>query len=81
MALAPRSFRYEVDGATGVATITLDRPERYNALTFEVYRELRDTFQALDTEPGVRSILITGAGQGVLLRRRRRGHHRRPLRA
>jgi enoyl-CoA hydratase/carnithine racemase len=63
MTLAPQSFRYELDSETGVATLTLDRPERYNALTFEVYRELRDTFRALDTEPGVRSILITGAGK------------------
>lgn len=63
MAIAPSSFRYAVDRETGVATITLDRPERYNALTFEVYRELRDVFRALDTEPGVRSILITGEGK------------------
>jgi enoyl-CoA hydratase/carnithine racemase len=57
------SFRYAHDAATGVATITLDRPERMNALTFEVYAELRDTFRALDTEPGVRAIVITGAGK------------------
>jgi enoyl-CoA hydratase/carnithine racemase len=63
MAIDPRSFLYDLDSATGVATITLNRPERYNALTFEVYRELRDTFRALDGEPGVRSILITGAGK------------------
>jgi len=55
------SFLYEVDG--GIATITLNRPERLNALTFEVYKELRDTFQRLDTEPGVRAIVITGAGR------------------
>jgi len=60
----PRSFLYEHDTATGVATLTLNRPERLNALTFEVYAELRDTFAALDTEPGVRSILLTGAGRG-----------------
>lgn len=54
-------FGYRVDA--GVATITLNRPERLNALTFEVYRELRDTFRALDTEPGVRAIIITGAGR------------------
>lgn len=47
----------------GVLTITLNRPERLNALTFEVYRELTDTFVALDTEPGVRSIVITGSGR------------------
>lgn len=63
MTIEPRSFRYAHDAATGVATITLDRPERLNALTFEVYRELRETFVALDTEPGVRAIVITGAGR------------------
>lgn len=62
MALAPRSFHYEHDASTAVATITLNRPERLNALTFEVYTELRDTFRALDTEPGVRAIVLTGAG-------------------
>lgn len=35
MPIAPRSFRYEHDATTAVATITLDRPERLNALTFE----------------------------------------------
>ena len=63
MALAPKSFLYSVDPASSVATITLNRPERLNALTFEVYTELRDTFRALDTEPGVRAIVITGAGR------------------
>lgn len=63
MALAPRSFLYTADPTSSVATITLNRPERLNALTFEVYAELRDTFRALDTEPGVRAIVITGAGR------------------
>lgn len=63
MTIEPRSFRYRHDAATGVATITLDRPERLNALTFEVYRELRETFAALDAEPGVRAIVITGSGR------------------
>ncbi len=63
MSVAPRSFLYQLDAATGVATLTLNRPERLNALTFEVYAELRDTFQALDTEPGVRAIVLTGAGR------------------
>lgn len=63
MAIQPKSFRYEHDTETGVATITLDRPDRLNALTFEVYKELRQTFDALDTEPGVRSILLTGSGR------------------
>lgn len=63
MPLDPKSFRYEHDPETGVATVTLDRPERYNALTFEVYDELRRAFETLDTEPGVRSIVLTGAGK------------------
>jgi enoyl-CoA hydratase/carnithine racemase len=63
MALKPKSFRYAVDATSAVATITLDRPERLNALTFEVYAELRDSFRALDTEAGVRAIVITGSGR------------------
>jgi enoyl-CoA hydratase/carnithine racemase len=59
----PRSFLYAIDSATAVATITLNRPERLNALTFEVYTELRDTFRALDTEAGVRAVVITGTGR------------------
>jgi enoyl-CoA hydratase/carnithine racemase len=63
MPLRPVSFLYAVDPATAVATITLNRPERLNALTFEVYTELRDTFRALDGEPGVRAVILTGAGR------------------
>lgn len=61
--IAPQTFLYAFDSATGVATLTLNRPERLNALTFEVYEELRQVFLSLDTEPGVRSILLTGAGR------------------
>jgi enoyl-CoA hydratase/carnithine racemase len=63
LAIAPETFLYELDGETSVATITLNRPERLNALTFDVYDELRNTFYALDTEEGVRAIVITGAGR------------------
>lgn len=59
----PRTFRYTLDEAAGVATLTLDRPERLNALTFEVYEELTRTFRDLDGEPGVRAIVITGSGR------------------
>ncbi len=58
----PTSFLYE-QTHTGVATITLNRPERLNALTFEVYRELTDTFAALRAEDEVRVVVITGAGR------------------
>jgi enoyl-CoA hydratase/carnithine racemase len=64
MTVTARSFLFELDAESGVATITLNRPERLNALTFEIYAELRDTFAKLDTEPGVRAIVITGAGRG-----------------
>jgi enoyl-CoA hydratase/carnithine racemase len=60
--ITPKSFLYEVS-AEGVATITLNRPERLNALTFEAYRELTDTFAALENEPDVRVVVITGAGR------------------
>src|SRR6266850_789608 len=63
MSIRSSVFGYQLDEKTSVATITLNRPERLNALTFEVYTQLRDTFRALDTEPGVRAIIITGAGR------------------
>lgn len=56
------TFLYEQD-ERGIATITLNRPERLNALTFEVYRELTDTFAALRDERDVRVVIITGAGR------------------
>lgn len=62
MAIKPQTFRYEV--ADGVATITLDRPEVLNALTFAVYRELTDTMRALRDEREVRAVVITGEGRG-----------------
>jgi enoyl-CoA hydratase/carnithine racemase len=56
----PKSFLYSL--SEGVATITLNRPERLNALTFEVYRELTDAIFALRTEADVRALVITGTG-------------------
>jgi enoyl-CoA hydratase/carnithine racemase len=57
----PKSFLY--DQRNGIATITLNRPERLNAITFEVYRELTDMFAALRDEKDVRVAVITGAGR------------------
>jgi enoyl-CoA hydratase/carnithine racemase len=62
MTIAPKSFRYEE--RDGVARITFARPARRNALTFEVYRELVETFKALATRDEVRAVSITGEGQG-----------------
>ena len=46
----------------GVATLTLNRPERKNPLTFDSYAELRNLFRALDKATDVKVIVITGAG-------------------
>jgi enoyl-CoA hydratase/carnithine racemase len=61
LSLSPRSFRYEENGS--VATITLDRPEVMNALTFEVYRELTETFRSLAVRTEVRAVVLTGSGR------------------
>ena len=65
MSLDPKTletthFRWAFD--SGVATITLDRPERKNPLTFESYAELRDLFRGLASTPEVRVVVIAGAG-------------------
>ena len=57
----PKSFLFSQDDS-GIVTITLNRPERLNALTFEVYRELTDTFAELRNEKNTRVVVITGAG-------------------
>src|SRR5712671_6051227 len=57
----PRSFLYEQ--SDGIATITLNRPERLNAITFEVYHELTAFFAKLRDEKDVRVVVITGAGR------------------
>jgi len=56
-----RHFRYEV--ADTIATITLDRPERKNPLTFDSYAELRELFRAMPQATDVRAVVITGAGE------------------
>jgi enoyl-CoA hydratase/carnithine racemase len=48
--------------AGGVATITLNRPERKNPLTFDSYVELRDLFGQLKYAPDVHAVVVTGAG-------------------
>lgn len=60
MELHPKHFLWSLDGK--VATITLNRPERKNPLTFESYAELRDTFRALVHAPAVKCVVVTGAG-------------------
>ncbi len=57
---SPEHFGWAYDD--GVATVTLNRPERKNPLTFESYAELRDTFRALVYVPAVKAVVVTGAG-------------------
>src|SRR5438093_1863508 len=77
-------FQYEVN--ENVATLTFNRPEVMNALTFVIYSQLRDLFETLRYDDTVHAIVITGAGDqfcsggdvyviiGELLKRDMRGH-------
>jgi enoyl-CoA hydratase/carnithine racemase len=56
----PAHFGWHYEG--GVATVTLNRPERKNPLTFESYAELRDAFRALVYASDVKAVVIAGAG-------------------
>jgi enoyl-CoA hydratase/carnithine racemase len=56
----PKHFLWGV--ADGVATVTLNRPERKNPLTFDSYAEMRDTFRMVGDMDDVKSVVITGAG-------------------
>jgi enoyl-CoA hydratase/carnithine racemase len=57
---APEHFLWCFEA--GVATVTLNRPERKNPLTFESYAELRDTFRALVYAREVKAVVVAGAG-------------------
>jgi enoyl-CoA hydratase/carnithine racemase len=54
-------FRFEVAG--GVATVTLDRPAKLNALTFEAYADLRDLLAGLPHRGDVRVLVVRGGGR------------------
>lgn len=55
-------FRFEV--GDGVATVTFNRPQKLNALTFQVYADLRDLLTELPQRDDVRVLVITGTGRG-----------------
>jgi enoyl-CoA hydratase/carnithine racemase len=83
--LSPRHFAWRVDDR--VAVITLNRPERKNPLTLDSYRELTETFLALQKVHDVRAVVLTGAGDnfcsggdvhdiiGPLVRMKNEGDH------
>ncbi|PIW31473.1 MAG: enoyl-CoA hydratase [Rhodobacterales bacterium CG15_BIG_FIL_POST_REV_8_21_14_020_59_13] len=56
----PEHFLWSFDN--GVGTVTLDRPEKKNPLTFESYAELRDFFRELVHAPEVKAVILTGSG-------------------
>src|SRR5262249_7824386 len=79
-------YAYDYSIADGIATITLNRPDVLNALTLEIYAQLRDLFAALQNDESVKVVMITGTGRGfcsggdvhqiigVMLERDMRGH-------
>jgi len=56
------NFRFECEG--GIATVTLDRPAKLNALTFEAYADLRDLLAQLPHRGDIRVLVVRGAGRG-----------------
>jgi enoyl-CoA hydratase/carnithine racemase len=60
--MKPTRFLFERNGSIG--TITLNRPDKINAITFEVYAELRDFFRAIEFDESLRVVVLTGAGRG-----------------
>ncbi|HZQ35118.1 MAG TPA: enoyl-CoA hydratase-related protein, partial [Dehalococcoidia bacterium] len=54
---------YDIDD-DGVATLTINRPERMNALRPQTTRELREAIEAARDDDAVRCLLVTGAGRG-----------------
>ncbi|MCB9649759.1 MAG: enoyl-CoA hydratase family protein [Deltaproteobacteria bacterium] len=58
----PEGLHFSVE--EGVATLRLDRADRLNSLTFEIYQALVDTFHALQGMDEVRAVIVTGTGKG-----------------
>src|SRR5262249_59508717 len=57
-----RTFVWQVSADGKIGTITLNRPERKNPLTFGSYAELRDLFRALVYATDIKAVVVTGAG-------------------
>lgn len=80
------AYDFDYSVADGLATITLNRPQVLNALTLDIYAQLRDLFAALRADDAVRVVILTGAGRafcsggdvheiiGAVLQRDMRGH-------
>jgi len=57
-----RHFRFDIE--EGVATVTFDRPDRLNAITLDVYADLRDLMAELEHRDDVAVVVIRGEGRG-----------------
>ena len=55
---------YDVDAGTGVATITLNRPPRRNAISVRMLQQLTERFEEAEADRKVRAVVVTGAGKG-----------------
>lgn len=60
--MAYETILYDVQ--EGVATITLNRPDRYNALSMQLYEELQHALKQVKRDSSVRAVVLTGAGKG-----------------
>ena len=59
----PYSYiRFEAD-ASGIALVTVNRPEKRNALSKDIVRELREAFEQVEREPEIKAAILTGAGE------------------
>lgn len=52
------------DNKDGIATVTLNRPDKLNSFTVAMHLELRDALEKIKADPKVRVLLLTGAGRG-----------------
>ena len=66
------------DVADGVCTVTLHRPDRLNAVTSRMMRELLEAFDETDADDAVRAVIVTGSRARLLRRRRSLGAAARP---
>ncbi len=58
----PYDFEFDVD-ARGVATLTFNRPEVLNAVTLDIYAQLRDLLESLRYDDAVKALVLTGRGR------------------
>jgi enoyl-CoA hydratase/carnithine racemase len=62
MLVAPKTFGYK-RAPSGVSTLTFERPDKLNSLTFDVYREMADVLEAMQEEDEIRAVVVTGEGR------------------